>query len=243
MSRVMSSMVKEQLVLPFVDVTLEYYDLSLANRDLTDDKVVLDGAAAVKRWASPPSPPPPSSLPHSHVDELTSITKRAATKLLASRQPALSMLLLNVAACSPQLWGRGQDQHYHAIQDGPVAPRGPQADVPVPKLDAAKPPRRDNRQGAFRVQVRAPVLGTSRVEHLPLQPPCSAVEAPHPLSSTQAETLFNFSMKTHCRHPVVCSTIPRFVKSWANCNDPPPVICRHACGDHAEAAELDVGQA
>ena len=41
-------MVKEKLLLPFVDLTLEYYDLSLANRDLTDDKVVLEGAEAVK---------------------------------------------------------------------------------------------------------------------------------------------------------------------------------------------------
>lgn len=33
-------MIRERLVLPYLNVNLEYYDLSMENRDLTDDKVI-----------------------------------------------------------------------------------------------------------------------------------------------------------------------------------------------------------
>ena len=49
MTRVIWQMVKDQLILPFADVTLEYYDLSLAHRDETDDQVTHDAAQAIKR--------------------------------------------------------------------------------------------------------------------------------------------------------------------------------------------------
>lgn len=41
MTRVIWAFIKEQLVHPFVEVQLEYYDLSIENRDLTQDKVYL----------------------------------------------------------------------------------------------------------------------------------------------------------------------------------------------------------
>lgn len=41
---------KEKLVLPFVDLNVEYYDLSIRNRDLTEDQVTVDSAYAAKKY-------------------------------------------------------------------------------------------------------------------------------------------------------------------------------------------------
>uniref|UniRef100_S6B599 Isocitrate dehydrogenase [NADP] n=1 Tax=Babesia bovis TaxID=5865 RepID=S6B599_BABBO len=49
MTRVMWSSVKEKLILPYVDIPLLYYDLSLPNRDATDDKVTFEAAEAIKQ--------------------------------------------------------------------------------------------------------------------------------------------------------------------------------------------------
>jgi isocitrate dehydrogenase len=49
MTRVIWRLVKEQLILPFVDVKLEYFDLGLENRDRTDDRVTHEAAAAIRR--------------------------------------------------------------------------------------------------------------------------------------------------------------------------------------------------
>ena len=40
---------KEKLVLPFVDLKVDYYDLSIRNRDNTDDQVTIDSAEAARR--------------------------------------------------------------------------------------------------------------------------------------------------------------------------------------------------
>ncbi len=50
MTRVMWAMVKEQLILPFVDADLRYYDLHVANRDATDDRVTVEAAEAIKKF-------------------------------------------------------------------------------------------------------------------------------------------------------------------------------------------------
>ncbi|MGC8598844.1 MAG: NADP-dependent isocitrate dehydrogenase [Thermoplasmata archaeon] len=50
MTRVMWSWVKEKLILPFVDLKAEYYDLHVLNRDRTNDQVTYQAAEAVKRW-------------------------------------------------------------------------------------------------------------------------------------------------------------------------------------------------
>jgi len=50
MTRVLWALVKEELLLPFVDLTTEYYDLGLPNRDATNDAVTREAAEAVKRW-------------------------------------------------------------------------------------------------------------------------------------------------------------------------------------------------
>ena len=47
MTRIIWKMIREKLVLPFVNVPIKYYDLSMENWDLTDDKVTLDSAKAI----------------------------------------------------------------------------------------------------------------------------------------------------------------------------------------------------
>ena len=49
MTRVLWALVKEKLILPFVELNTEYYDLGLSNRDTTDDKVTIQAAEAIKR--------------------------------------------------------------------------------------------------------------------------------------------------------------------------------------------------
>jgi isocitrate dehydrogenase len=51
MTRVMWLMVKDKLLLPYLDVKLEYYDLGLRHRDETHDKVTTDAAEAIKKYA------------------------------------------------------------------------------------------------------------------------------------------------------------------------------------------------
>jgi len=50
MTRVLWKSVKENLILPFVELKSEYYDLHVINRDKTEDKVTVDAANAVKKW-------------------------------------------------------------------------------------------------------------------------------------------------------------------------------------------------
>ncbi|MEA2277349.1 MAG: isocitrate dehydrogenase [Solirubrobacteraceae bacterium] len=49
MTRIIWQFIKEQLILPYLDVELEYYDLGIENRDATDDQVTVDAANAIKR--------------------------------------------------------------------------------------------------------------------------------------------------------------------------------------------------
>jgi isocitrate dehydrogenase len=49
MTRIIWKQIREQLILPYLDVPLEYYDLSIQYRDETDDQVTIDAANAIKR--------------------------------------------------------------------------------------------------------------------------------------------------------------------------------------------------
>ncbi|THB66848.1 MAG: NADP-dependent isocitrate dehydrogenase [Desulfovibrio sp.] len=49
MTRIMWAMLKEKLLLPYLDMQLEYYDLHVKHRDDTDDQVTIDAAEAIKR--------------------------------------------------------------------------------------------------------------------------------------------------------------------------------------------------
>src|SRR5215211_6628848 len=49
MTRIIWKQIREQLILPYLDVELEYYDLGIEHRDATDDQVTIDAANAIKR--------------------------------------------------------------------------------------------------------------------------------------------------------------------------------------------------
>ena len=49
MTRIIWQYIKDQLILPYLDVELEYYDLSVQHRDETDDQVTIDAAHAIQR--------------------------------------------------------------------------------------------------------------------------------------------------------------------------------------------------
>ncbi|MBO7341536.1 MAG: NADP-dependent isocitrate dehydrogenase, partial [Clostridia bacterium] len=50
MTRVLWQMIKDELLLPFVDLNTEYYDLGLPEREKTKDQVTLDSAYATKKY-------------------------------------------------------------------------------------------------------------------------------------------------------------------------------------------------
>src|SRR5712675_1285552 len=50
MTRIIWSFIKDKLILPYLDIDLKYYDLSIQNRDATDDQVTVDAANAIKRY-------------------------------------------------------------------------------------------------------------------------------------------------------------------------------------------------
>jgi isocitrate dehydrogenase len=49
MTRIIWDLIKKKLILPYIDIDLDYYDLSIEHRDETDDQVTIDAANAIKR--------------------------------------------------------------------------------------------------------------------------------------------------------------------------------------------------
>ena len=49
MTRIIWQFIKDKLILPYLDVNLDYYDLSIQNRDATDDQVTVDSAHAIQK--------------------------------------------------------------------------------------------------------------------------------------------------------------------------------------------------
>ena len=49
MTRIMWQFIKDKLILPYLDVNLEYYDLGMEHRDATDDQVTIDAARAIQK--------------------------------------------------------------------------------------------------------------------------------------------------------------------------------------------------
>ena len=47
MTRIMWQFIKDRLILPYLDINLEYYDLGMEHRDATDDQVTIDSANAI----------------------------------------------------------------------------------------------------------------------------------------------------------------------------------------------------
>jgi isocitrate dehydrogenase len=50
MTRIIWKFIKEQLILPYLDINIKYYDLSIENRDLTEDQVTIDAANAINKY-------------------------------------------------------------------------------------------------------------------------------------------------------------------------------------------------
>ena len=50
MTRVIWTMIKDKLILPYLDIDLKYFDLGIEHRDRTSDKVTIDAANAIKQY-------------------------------------------------------------------------------------------------------------------------------------------------------------------------------------------------
>ncbi|RMD50111.1 MAG: NADP-dependent isocitrate dehydrogenase [Alphaproteobacteria bacterium] len=50
MTRIIWHIIREKLILPYLDIDLKYYDLSIQNRDATDDQVTVEAAHAIKKY-------------------------------------------------------------------------------------------------------------------------------------------------------------------------------------------------
>ena len=49
-TRVIWDMIKKQLILPFLDIDIKYYDLGMEHRDATNDQVTIDAAHAIQKY-------------------------------------------------------------------------------------------------------------------------------------------------------------------------------------------------
>jgi isocitrate dehydrogenase len=50
MTRIIWAMIKDKLILPYLDIDLKYYDLGIESRDASDDQITIDSANAIKRY-------------------------------------------------------------------------------------------------------------------------------------------------------------------------------------------------
>ncbi|MFL5006586.1 MAG: isocitrate/isopropylmalate family dehydrogenase, partial [Microvirga sp.] len=49
MTRIIWKLIKDKLIHPYLDLTLEYYDLGVEHRDATNDQVTIDAANAIRK--------------------------------------------------------------------------------------------------------------------------------------------------------------------------------------------------
>ena len=54
MTRIIWKLIKEELINNWLDIDLLYYDLSIENRDKTDDQITVDAAEAIKKYGVGP---------------------------------------------------------------------------------------------------------------------------------------------------------------------------------------------
>ena len=50
MTRIIWQFIKEKLILPYLDIDIKYYDLSIQNRDQTNDEVTSESGKAIKKY-------------------------------------------------------------------------------------------------------------------------------------------------------------------------------------------------
>ena len=58
MTRIIWHLIRDKLIHPYLDIDLKYFDLSVENRDATNDQVTIDAAEAIKAPASASNAPP-----------------------------------------------------------------------------------------------------------------------------------------------------------------------------------------
>ena len=77
MTRILWKMIKEELLLPFVDLKTEYYDLGLEYRNETNDQVTFDSAEATKKYGVAVKcatiTPNAARMPEYHLKEMSNI--------------------------------------------------------------------------------------------------------------------------------------------------------------------------
>ena len=64
MTRILWKMIKDDLLLPYIDLKTEYYDLGLEHRNETDDQVTIDAAMATKKYGVAVKCAPSLQTPH-----------------------------------------------------------------------------------------------------------------------------------------------------------------------------------
>ena len=50
MTRIIWKFIKDQLILPYIDLDIKYYDLGVEFRDETNDQITIDAAEAIKKY-------------------------------------------------------------------------------------------------------------------------------------------------------------------------------------------------
>ena len=50
MTRIIWDFIKQKLILPYLDIDIKYYDLSVQNRDQTNDEITVEAAKAIKKF-------------------------------------------------------------------------------------------------------------------------------------------------------------------------------------------------
>ena len=50
MTRIIWDFIKQKLILPYLDIDLKYYDLSIQNRDQTNDEITVEAAKEIKKF-------------------------------------------------------------------------------------------------------------------------------------------------------------------------------------------------
>ena len=50
MTRIIWEFIKNKLILPYLDLDIEYYDLGMKSRDNTNDQITIDSATAIKKY-------------------------------------------------------------------------------------------------------------------------------------------------------------------------------------------------
>ena len=50
MTRIIWDFIKTKLILPYLELDIKYYDLSVESRDATDDQITIDSAEAIKKY-------------------------------------------------------------------------------------------------------------------------------------------------------------------------------------------------